>query len=505
MGLAAGPAPGPSEYFHLSPQSSPQPSPAAYSAQHHPGAQGAWPSPVHPLSQAHSPVTAYFPCLRRASDPQAGMAPPLDPGPPPPGSAPPHGLLSMDGMPGLDWSIGDQTFPLYTLDPTPAEWDWEGSVPTPVSLTDYPRSPADSLRSARSTESSGIPPFPSSHHPSPPSSRSDSAPTTLESGPYLDSRTTMSAHAHAEAAARAHPLDMEAPSTTMAAGPDLSLAESPSWISSTMSQEMHQLQAIAAYYHQAPAMPAPAMHMPITLDLSPPLASRSVPPPSASGTMMYPGPAADAGAAVYSAQLAAHQTLAMRRAQHGAQVPLLMGAHHPEDFMLTSTAPAPGPSAMFGDYPGQGAYMAPAYAMSHPPPAQQARPPPGPPPARTVSRVRPTVVVPRQGVRYPPASAGPGPAPPSFLNTSALYGAMGPLSAPVDGMGMHGFFEAHPHGHPLDLGFQAGLHPQYQYTQAPTPPGSAPPHLAAFSFPPDSMAPHMHMPMGTPPPLLSHE
>jgi hypothetical protein len=549
MGLAAGPPLAQSEHYHPSPQSSPQPSPAVYSAGPH-AAPVAWHSPVqhHPLSQAHSPETAFFPSLPQQSGPPAAMAPPPDPAQPPPDSVSQHGLLSMDGLDGLVWSIAGQTYPAYTLDPTPADWDWEaisqleGSAATPASSiapVDYPRSPVDSVHSRRSTESSLIHPFPSSRHPSPPSSsRSDSAPRTLESVPYPDGTMMMAGHAPAEAAMTmpAHappPAQASAANSSTGPPPDHNLAESPSWSSSMTSPGMHQYQALAAYYHQAhpSSVPAPAqvpltaadtarMHMEVKPDPSPPQASRLVPRRSASATTLQTGPQASAQAAAYSAQLAFHQTMAMRRVQHAAQAHSVQVL--PQEHMAVGTVP-PGPSSapamggMYADYPVPVTYMHQAFAM----PLQQppVRQPAGRPPVPIVSQARPSVqpiFPPHQPVRSPPASAGPGPAP-RLPIANAPYGAMGPplpLSAPADAMGMHGFFEALPQAteHPAAMhhpgpAYLGGLQQVALPTRPLHPSGSAPPHLTTFGMHP-VMVPRMSMGMGmdhTPPPLLSQE
>jgi hypothetical protein len=536
--LSAQPAPvglppAQAEHYHCSPHSSPLPSPTMYSAGH-PAPQVAWHSPVqqHPLSQVHSPETAYFPSQpHQSGPPPAGMH--LDLAQPQPGSAHPHGH-TMGGMGDLAWSTVPQTYQPYSLGQIPATWDWgamsqleDTAAPTRVLATapvvDYPRSPVDSVYSRQSTESSQTHPFPSSHHPSPPSSRSNSAPRTLENGAYLDGTAMtemMAGRAHAEAAmnTQAH-VPQPVASTSMVPALDLNRDESQSWNYAMMSQEeMQQYHAIAAYYQQAPLLGHTTtsnalearMHIQIKPDPSPPLASRSAPPHFASEMTAPTGPHHSGAAQAYSAQLLAHQAQAMQRAQHEVQTHGGQGYPiSPQDYMSMDMPPSNTGSSMggtFADYQAPDTYTH-QYAMPLQPPPH--RPPHGPPPAQaTASLARPSlppVVLPRQPARYPPASAGPGPAPQlPFANN--VFGQMqhppAPLSAPADGMGMEGYFEALAQDHHPGAQYHH-MHPQGQVYQefhqphmAMPPPGSAPPHLTTFGMHPD-MHPHMHMHMHT--------
>jgi hypothetical protein len=312
------------EPYRPSPRSSPLPSPV------HPRHPSGTPSlhPPHPLSQQHSPATAYSHYPHRPHDQgqATGLEPHLHPS-----SADPHaGLYTMEDHPhladGLDWSLEGQTFQDFypthhQLAQTTAGWEQAA----------YPASPAGSAHSHLSTagtamaESSGQAGtttihFPSGRHPSPPSSSS-----TL--GSELSRAPMMTTHGHARAASAPVTMNMEP-------NHGLSLDVSHSWSSATTNHSMSAHPDLEPYdyyqYHQQQQQqhqehphrePSYEVEEDRPVLLHPP-GSSLAPPHSPSGTTADP-------ALSYSLQLAAQQQQQLRAVQdHHAHAQMELDMEH---------------------------------------------------------------------------------------------------------------------------------------------------------------------------------
>lgn len=484
------------EAYRPSPRLSPARSPLHHPHHREHSAAGSL-HPPHPLSQQHSPETAYFPFPPHPNGPTPGH----DQGPLPQHTMADPGLLSMGHMEhmdlsdGLGWSLEEASYPAYPHSLEHAQSTaWE-QAPYRVSSADSAGSRLSGAAAAMAENAQGISTmtrFPSSLRPSPPSSH-----RTHGSELTREAMAMTGGHPGPRRAASAAP-----PSTIMGRTPDLSLDGSQSWSSATSQMHHPSLEDFEHYYPAYSDLDPHMAHPPHPAHSRAPsygeeeerLAEEDRPvllhhPGSSLAHPHSPSGTTDSGpAASYSAQLAVQQAQQMRAAQEHAQAALAMEM----DLDRAREAREQRADMDLLRLHGLGATYPPPYAF-------QLQPPPGAAEASQSGPPRPSLTPGRLPPPVPPLSlAGRGPPPPRFPLRAQAGATAGGLTPPPAQA-----YAALPRA--ATAGGYAGMPSYFDAAPPPSPPGTLAMFAGPYTHSPPSATMRTHTLGHSPAPLLSLE